>query len=686
MVIRRKAKARAVEQDIDEARRFLEALAPGEKEFQFATWDDNPKRDEVNKSLAGSSYESFGKASTWLLNRNDQHAGVFVSLNVTDGNGRKKENVKRVRAIMADLDGEPLDAVRQCALKPHIIVETSENHFHVFWCVEPNFPIDQWENVVRGCAKRFDSDPAVATLERCARLPGFFHCKDIDNRQLVKIVEVNALPPYTTDEIVKEFPPQKKPHKPPKSGLILPVGAPLVAAEEYVNARYMLGEIPLLRHYRGAFYLWEGTHYRLHRDEVLEKNLYAFLKSALARKENNKIVPYNPNKSKVAEVAHALRRSALLIPEEWEVPFWLGPINEQQVYKPAGDLIACRNGILNLETRELIPHDPLFFTPNALTFDYDKDAPEPKRFYKFLDSLELDEETENTLQEIFGYLLTNDTRQQKIFLIVGPKRGGKGTLVFVLEQMLGSENITFQTLDSLTGEFGRWPLIDKKLAVFADARLGTRGNIHRLVETLLSISGGDPQTINRKYGTFWTGRLGVRFLMTTNNLPKFKDTSGTIASRFIMLAFTQSFYNREDINLKSKLLPELPGILNWALNGLDRLRKYGYFEQPAASKPLIEVIEGIAAPVKDFLKEWCEVRSDMNVLTKVFYQAYRYWAEDGGLTALPNNTFGVALRDLVPTLKTKGIGARRKYVGVCLSEEGQAAWEQLLVEKGKQKE
>jgi putative DNA primase/helicase len=92
----------------------------------------------------------------------------------------------------------------------------------------------------------------------------------------------------------------------------------------------------------------------------------------------------------------------------------------------------------------------------------------------------------------------------------------------------------------------------KKLCVFTDARLGSRGNIHRLVETLLSISGGDPQTINRKYGTFWTGRLNVRFVITANVLPALKDSSGTIASRFIMLRLTKSFFGREDIKLQAK--------------------------------------------------------------------------------------------------------------------------------------
>src|SRR5262249_11754127 len=157
-------------------------------------------------------------------------------------------------------------------------------------------------------------------------------------------------------------------------------------------------------------------------------------------------------------------------------------------------------------------------------------------------------------------------------------------------------NIVFQRMDSLTGEFGRWPLIDKKLCVSADARLGSH-NIPRLVETLLSISGGDPQSINRKYGTFWNGLLAVRFLISTNVLPALRDASGTIASRFVMLKLTESFYGKEDVKLKKKLVPELPGILNLALDGLDRFRKRGYFRQPASSKEPNQLLEDLAAPV-----------------------------------------------------------------------------------------
>jgi putative DNA primase/helicase len=227
-----------------------------------------------------------------------------------------------------------------------------------------------------------------------------------------------------------------------------------------------------MRCYRGAFYLWAGTHYREHAEETLERDLYVFLNGALVPNNNGELSPYNPTKHKVQEVAHALRRGTL-VDRDLDAPFWL----EQTEYKPADNLVACRNGILNLVTRELTPHDPLLFVANCLPLDYDPAAPKPERFQQFLEELwpanrkgEWDQEAEATLQELFGYLLTSDTRQQKLFLIVGPRRAGKGTIVWLLEQLLGKENIAYQTLASMAGEFGRWPLIDKKLAVVSDAR------------------------------------------------------------------------------------------------------------------------------------------------------------------------------------------------------------------------
>jgi putative DNA primase/helicase len=473
--------------------------------------------------------------------------------------------------------------------------------------------------------------------------------------------------------------------------LVLPAGAPVPAAEAFVARHHTADDgFALLRHYRGAFYTWTGTHWAEHLEEVLEQDLYRFLNGCLAQKAGGDIVPYNPTKHKVAEVVHALRRG-VLIPAKWETPFWLG----EKDYKPAGgELVACRNGILNLETRELTAHTPRFFTTNCIPLDFDPHAPKPKRWMQFLGEIWPDRPqeqgydwvAEETLGEMFGYLLSSDTRQQKLFLMKGPKRGGKGTIVFVLEKLIGRDNVTYQTLNSMTGEFGRWPLIDKKLAVIADARLGSR-NTSSVTETLLSISGGDPQTINRKYGSFWTGRLGVRFLITTNVLPELRDASRTIASRFIVFVLTESFFGKEDTELQAKLVPELAGILNWALDGLKRLRARGHFRQPKSSQDTLQLLEDLAAPVGAFVRDWCEVGKDeegeeLFWSTKQLYQAYRAWASEGGHKAVANNTFGKELRDVVPKLGYRGAGKTRKYVGIALSEEGEDAWNQHLEEKG----
>src|SRR5438552_901726 len=104
--------------DIDEAQRFLLALAPGESEFEFQTFDDNPDRSLKNKKLARHECTALAAAIKWLARANHQFAGVFVSINKTDGIGRMKKNITVVRALMLDLDGSPLDPVLQCALTP----------------------------------------------------------------------------------------------------------------------------------------------------------------------------------------------------------------------------------------------------------------------------------------------------------------------------------------------------------------------------------------------------------------------------------------------------------------------------------------------------------------------------------------------------------------------------------------
>ena len=174
----------------------------------------------------------------------------------------------------------------------------------------------------------------------------------------------------------------------------------------------------------------------------------------------------------------------------------------------------------------IVPPTPAFFSPNAVDYDFDPAAPKPVAWLAFLDCLwHNDPAAIETLQEWFGYTLLPDTSQQKILLLVGPKRSGKGTIARVLTDLIGKRNAAAPTLGSLGLPFGLQPLLNKTLAIVSDARLSNRTDAASVVEHLLAISGEDARTIERKFLESITAKLPVRFMILTNELPKLNDPS-----------------------------------------------------------------------------------------------------------------------------------------------------------------
>ena len=237
--------------------------------------------------------------------------------------------------------------------------------------------------------------------------------------------------------------------------------------------------------------------------------------------------------------------------------------------------------------------------------------------------------------------------------------------------MLGADNVCAPTLASLSHPFGLSPLIGKLAAIISDARLSGRADQATIAERLLSISGEDTVTIDRKYAQAWTGRLSTRFVVMTNELPRLADASGALASRFIVLNMTQSFYGREDRGLYDKLLAELPGIFGWALAGYDRLRRRGYLLQPESAREAIQELEDLGSPVGAFLRERCEVGPGRSVECSGLYEAWKTWCDDQGRDHPgTRNTFGRDLRAAVPGLAVTQprteFGRVRMYEGIGL--------------------
>ena len=438
------------------------------------------------------------------------------------------------------------------------------------------------------------------------------------------------------------------PDEQPPAILLPPPNAPMAVARELADRdhRDELGRLHL-HHHRGGFLSWQGSHWREAEDRSVRADAYWYTEQAKYVDEKGQSKPWAPNRYKVADLLDALAAITHLS-EQVQPPAWTEPVPDAP---PANELVACRNGLLHITTRELLQHTPCYFNFVSTPFSYNPKAGAPTRWLEFLDDLWKDDpDAIAALQEWFGYVLSGRTDLHKILLLVGPMRGGKGTIARVLRQLVGPGNVVGPTLASMGTNFGLQELVNRPLAIVSDARLGKGSSTSVVVERLLSISGEDALTIDRKYKDPWTGQLPTRFMIVSNELPMFGDASGAIASRFVVLTLRESWLGRENADLTKELLSELPGILNWALDGLERLQERRRFTEPASSRDATTALQDLVSPVAAFVRERCTRGPTEEVAVEMLYTAWKNWAEDNGHRPGSTQSFGQQLRAVVPGL------------------------------------
>lgn len=492
-----------------------------------------------------------------------------------------------------------------------------------------------------------------------------------------------------------------------RGGPLLPApSAPMAVAREFVAQRYTWPRLPknvkrdpkepgqlALRHWRGGWWRWKQTHWAETPAREVSAQLYEFTEKASFTGKDGVVRSWDPNRTKIGDLREALA-AVCLLPDDIAQPGWVDRHGSR------GPIVACANGLLELGagthgtrakaktshvTRATLGmHTPWFFNHTAVPFAYDPDAPEPERWLRFLGELWSDASSDQNgkervpcvpspevaaLQEWFGYVVSGRTDLHKILLLVGPTRAGKGVIARILGELVGVENVAGPTLSSLGSEFGLAPLLGKPLAVISDARLNGRDQ-HIVVERLLSISGEDRLTVNRKYREQTTAWLSSRLVVCTNELPQLGDASAAIAGRFVPLVLERSWLGAEDPGLEDALRGELPGIFNWALVGLGRLAKAGRFTRSPATEEAVLALEDLAAPVAAFVRDYCQVEPGESVAVDDLYAAYGRWADLNGHRRLTKQLFGRDLRAALPTLRMSqprgGGGRRREYIGIRL--------------------
>jgi putative DNA primase/helicase len=357
----------------------------------------------------------------------------------------------------------------------------------------------------------------------------------------------------------------------------------------------------------------------------------------------------------VGEVVSALPACGTLVSQP--APHWIGEPD-----RDVSALVPCKNVIVNARNRATCPLTPQFFATWGLPFNYDLNAPQPQAWLRFLDDVWGDDpDCRSTVQEMFGLFLSGDLRHQKIFLMPGPTRSGKGTIARVLLGLLGRSNVAGPTLAGLATNFGLQSLLGKPLAIVGDARISNKTDQAIVVERLLSISGQDAVTVDRKGIEAITVTLPTRILIITNELPRLNDASGALANRFIVLRMTKSFLGREDHSLTDTLLSELPGILNWAIDGAERLAERGHFLQPESGMEALGELETLGSPVTAFLSDQFGIDGKRFVCDPAktirvddLFTLWREWCEANGRDNPSNKQiFGRDLQAAFPGITVK---------------------------------
>lgn len=319
------------------------------------------------------------------------------------------------------------------------------------------------------------------------------------------------------------------------------------------------------------------------------------------------------------------------------------------------------NGALSLKSLELRPHSKDDLFTYCLDYEYDPNADCPL-FKKYISEVlvlegttETDVDTVMLFQELLGYSLTPDTKHEVMVWMFGEGGNGKSVAISVVESLLGpmSMSIDFQSV-GMPGNYDLADIPGKRVLLSTEAernKVMAESYIKRIVT-------GD--TINTRpiYGSPLSFRPTAKIWWAMNDKPVIKDTTDSMWRRMKLIPFYRKFEEGKnaDVDLPAKLIAELPGILNWAIEGLMRLTLNGRFTKSAASDEAKQQYREEANPVAQWVNTMT-VRTDYPAtLQGALFKEYVIWCSDQNERPVTSTQFGKDLKRLRVSFTRKNSG------------------------------
>lgn len=328
------------------------------------------------------------------------------------------------------------------------------------------------------------------------------------------------------------------------------------------------------------------------------------------------------------------------------------------------------NGIVDLQTGQLRPHDPaeLHTKIVPITFDPGAVAPTWDRFLR--EVFDGSNELIGFVQRFAGYSLTGDVREQLLLFAHGAGANGKSTLLAMLRRLAGDYGCHLDPTLLTTADYDQHPTGKSDLR---GARLVTTVETEanrRLAEALVkTLTGGDPIRARRMRGDFFEFWPTHTLWLAGNHLPAIRGTDLGIWRRIALVPFEVTFTGeRQDAELPAKLATEAPGILSWAVRGCLDWQRDG-LRIPERVTAATAAYRSSNDHLGRFIEECCEVHDDAYVSAGALRQEYESWCDEQGERPWSAKAVGSELtnRGFDVTLRGSGSERARTWLGIGLA-------------------
>ena len=335
---------------------------------------------------------------------------------------------------------------------------------------------------------------------------------------------------------------------------------------------------------------------------------------------------------------------------------------------PQGDnnkvLINLKNGTFEISPQGTLlrPFDRSDFITYQLPFEYNPKAKAPL-FEAYLNKVLPDPERQRVLAEYLGFVFikhgSNALKEEKALILYGNGANGKSVFFEVVHALLGADNVSNYSLQSLTNDNGYFR------AKLANKLVNYASEINGKLEASVfkQLVSGEPVEARLPYGQPFVLKQYAKLIFNCNELPKDVEHTNAYFRRFLIIPFDVTIPPHEqDKNLHAKIIDsELSGVFNWVLQGLNRLLDQKRFSNCEAAQNAVEQYKMESDSVQMFLSEHGYEVSPTNAMPlKGMFKEYQSYCIESGFKAC-------SLRTLADRLRNSGYQTERKGYGTAVN-------------------